>query len=53
MMPRASESCFEKEGHRAGDYFETRKALDAERLVRNELNAAARRRGSSQARASS
>lgn len=31
---------FEKEGHRAGDYFETRKALDAERLVRNELNAA-------------
>ena len=31
---------FEKEGHRAGDYFETRKAVDAERLVRNELNAA-------------
>ena len=31
---------FEKEGHRAGDYFETRKALDAERLVRNEVNAA-------------
>ena len=31
---------FEKEGHRAGDYFETRAAIDAERLVRNELNAA-------------
>jgi len=31
---------FEKEGHRAGDYFETRKAIDAERMVRNELNAA-------------
>ena len=30
---------FEKEGHRAGDYFETRAAIDAERLVRNELNA--------------
>ena len=31
---------FEKEGHRAGDYFETRAAIDTERLVRNEVNAA-------------
>jgi hypothetical protein len=33
---------FEKEGHRAGDYFETRAAIDTERLVRNELNVAGR-----------
>ena len=31
---------FEKEGHRAGDYYETRKAIDAERMVRDELTAA-------------
>jgi hypothetical protein len=31
---------FEKEGHRAGDYFETRAAIDAEHQVRSELNAA-------------
>jgi hypothetical protein len=30
---------FEKEGHRAGDYFETAAAIAAERLVRDELNA--------------
>ena len=33
---------FEKEGRRAGDYFETRAAIDIERKVRNELDAAAR-----------
>ena len=31
---------FEKEGHRAGDYYETRAALTTERLVKDELNAA-------------
>src|SRR5688572_21253674 len=31
---------FLKHGHRAGDYFETRAAIDAERQIRNELNAA-------------
>jgi hypothetical protein len=31
---------FEKAGHRAGDYFETRAAIEAEHLVRSELNAA-------------
>jgi hypothetical protein len=33
---------FEKEGHRAGDYFETRAAIDTERLVRDELGVVAR-----------
>jgi len=31
---------FAKTGHRVGENFETRAAIDAERLIRNELNAA-------------
>jgi hypothetical protein len=31
---------FEREGHREGDYFETRAAAATERLIRDELNAA-------------
>jgi hypothetical protein len=30
---------FEKEGHRAGDYFETMAAINTERQIRNELSA--------------
>jgi hypothetical protein len=33
---------FEKEGHRIGEYFETRSAMNIERLARKELDAAAR-----------